>query len=310
MYQGKTIGFPIRNFKAVVTLEQADNFELIRGPADNLTYSSFLDIVQAIQQQGCYDGIRLLRAAIKKFADYWPELINAQPHNYQLKFRMSYRTNIPRQVGLAGSSAIIIAALRALMSWFKVKIHPSVLAELALAAEIEELGIAAGPTDRVVQAYEKVLYMDFTPPIKPESYIVIEKDLLPPLFVAWDPIIGQSSEKIHNDFWNRWHQGDNDACSLINEFQELAIEGLECLKKREIFRFQQLVNKNFDLRSSQWDIRSRDLEMVSIGRRKGAAVKFCGSGGSVVGVMLESSSYPSIEEAYRAHNFVIIRPKI
>ena len=310
MYQGKTISFVIRNFKATVKIEQAENFEIVRGSAEKLTFPSFIDMVREIDKYGCYDGIRLLRSAIKKFTDYWPGLFDIQNTDYPLKFKISYHTNIPRQAGLAGSSAIIIALLRALMSWFDVEAQPAVLAELALAAEIEELGIAAGQSDRVVQAYEGVLYMDFMPPITAKSYIRIEKELLPALFIAWDPNRGQCSGKIHNDFWKRWHLGDPVARNVINEFKQLADKGLECLKKRDLICFQQLVNKNFDTRASQWKINPRDFEMVAIGRKKGAAVKFCGSGGSVVGVIPDNSNFPLIEESYRANGFMIIRPEI
>src|ERR1700751_5078002 len=62
--------------------------------------------------------------------------------------RIEWCTEIPRSVGLGGSSALGVGTLRALG-----EIHPSELAELALAVEAEDLGIAAGPQDRYAQAY-------------------------------------------------------------------------------------------------------------------------------------------------------------
>ena len=63
---------------------------------------------------------------------------------------MRWRTSIPRGVGLGGSSAIVIAVLRALCALHGTELDPARMAELALAIETEDLAIAAGPQDRVV----------------------------------------------------------------------------------------------------------------------------------------------------------------
>ena len=65
-------------------------------------------------------------------------------------------TTIPRSVGLAGSSAIVIAALRAA----GVDLEPPEVAELALAIERDDLGIAAGLQDRAVQAFDQPVLVD------------------------------------------------------------------------------------------------------------------------------------------------------
>ena len=62
---------------------------------------------------------------------------------------------------MGGSSAIITAALRALCAYFNVEIPPAVQATLALETETRELGVPAGLQDRVIQAYEGLVYMDF-----------------------------------------------------------------------------------------------------------------------------------------------------
>lgn len=74
---------------------------------------------------------------------------------------LSFTTDIPRQVGLAGSSAIVIGAIEALAELHGVQPHPATVARLALRAEVDVLGIAAGPQDRVVQAHRGVLDMSF-----------------------------------------------------------------------------------------------------------------------------------------------------
>ena len=94
--------------------------------------------------------------------------------------RASLRTTIPREVGLAGSSAIVIATLRALCADRGVRLEPDELAAMALAVEAEDLGIAAGPQDRFVQAHEGLLYMDFAGAQTRCEHL--DPELLPPLF--------------------------------------------------------------------------------------------------------------------------------
>src|SRR5207244_4841394 len=100
--------------------------------------------------------------------------------------RMRCATTIPERVGLAGSSGIVVAALRALASASGVQLTPGQLATAALEAETEELGIAAGPQDRVVQAHGGLVAMDFDPRHGPAGAVEsLDPALLPPLFVAW-----------------------------------------------------------------------------------------------------------------------------
>src|SRR4051794_41209011 len=99
--------------------------------------------------------------------------------------RIRCSTTIPKQVGLAGSSGIVVAVLRALADAVGVDLPPAELAVIALEAETEELGIAAGPQDRVVQAHGGLVMMDFTGSHWRGG--ALDPAPPPPLFVAWRP---------------------------------------------------------------------------------------------------------------------------
>lgn len=65
------------------------------------------------------------------------------------------------QVGMAGSSAIVTAALKALMRFYRLRLADvglthETLPNVILSVEKGELGIAAGLQDRVIQVYEGV----------------------------------------------------------------------------------------------------------------------------------------------------------
>lgn len=270
--------------------------------------------------------MRLLRAALRRFAGYWNGFDTLADDDPSLCFTMRYKTDIPRQVGLAGSSAIIIAALRALMSWFEVTIEPAELAELALAAEVEDLGITAGPMDRVIQSYGGLMLMDLKEPRSAASYRRLSPDILPPLFLAWDPRGGACSGIAHGDLRSRWESGDPEVHRMMSDFRDLVDEGVAVLQNEGggsngIFRegtvragkdttaLRELVNRNFEMRSRIFQISERDQQMVAIARSLHAAAKLSGSGGAVIGVPADEADLEALATAYEKTGFRMIRPR-
>ena len=77
-------------------------------------------------------------------------------------FTLEYESNVPQRLGLGGSSAIITASLRALCQYYDLKIPLPVQANLAPETGTRELSVPAGLQDRVVQAYQGLVYMDFS----------------------------------------------------------------------------------------------------------------------------------------------------
>ncbi len=118
-YHGKTISIILRNFWATVVLYEWDSVDIILAKRDRARFRSIHDLAKDVQLHGYYGGIRLIKASIKRFVDY------CQTQGLELhdqNFSIRYETNIPQQVGLAGSSAIITATLRALIEFYQVDI--------------------------------------------------------------------------------------------------------------------------------------------------------------------------------------------
>ena len=309
-YGGKTIAFSIRDFCARVTIESSDRFAIRHGPSDLVEFPSFLEAGRAFRERGCDDGIRLLRAAIRRFVDHREGMQGLAEDDRLLHFEMRYETGIPRQVGLGGSSAIVIAALRALTAWFETAIDPAALAELALAAEVEDLGITAGAMDRVIQCYEGVMLMDLREPRTAASYTRLGPKILPPLFVAWNPRGGRASGRIHEGVRRRWREGDEEVHREMATLRELVDSGAECLRRGDHATFRELMNRNFGIRAQLFPISKPNREMVEIGRSFGAGVKLCGSGGAVVGAMGDAGEFSEVEQAYDSAGYRVIRPEI
>ena len=118
----------------------------------------------------CEPEAELVRATVARFAaELDPAAAGAA---------VRWSTDIPRAVGLGGSSAIVIAVLRALGERHAVQLEPAALAALALSIEVDDLGIAAGLQDRVAQAFGGLTFMDFSS--KPATYAPVDATVLPP----------------------------------------------------------------------------------------------------------------------------------
>ena len=102
-YNGKTIAFVIRNFFAEVTLYDWPKVEIVLAKDDQTSFRSISELAEDVQLHGYYGGMRLIKATIKRFHDYCLE--TGRPL-HEGTFSIRYSTNIPRAVGMAGSSAI------------------------------------------------------------------------------------------------------------------------------------------------------------------------------------------------------------
>lgn len=279
IYGGRVIAFSFEDFHAEVTIESAPQREI--AP----------------------DG-GLLEALWTLFAE------RHLPAGAAPTFVMRLESNIPRQVGLAGSSAILVAGLRALMDRFAVRIEPIVQAELALEVESEVLGIVAGPMDRVIQVFEGVQYIDCKRPLRADGVRAIDPARLPPVFIAYDPNPGQESGVVHSPVRERWLRGDPDVRRTIAIFPGLADRGYACVQSGDVRGLMPLLNENFDTRASIFDISARNRELVRVGREHGAATGFAGSGGAVVGLVEDAARLPVLEAAYRRAGFEFVRPRL
>ena len=201
-----------------------------------------------------------------------------------LSTEVSWRTTVPRSVGLGGSSAIVIAVLRALVDLYGGEIGPAELAELALATEVQELGIAAGLQDRVTQAYGGLVFMDFDRGSGPARYERLAVDLLPPLLVAWRADASGDSGAVHGPLRDRHASGEPAVVAAMAELGALAREAREALVGSDQPRFSRCVDASFDVRRRLLELDPRHVEMIECARACGAGANYAGSGGAIVAV--------------------------
>jgi glucuronokinase len=284
-YFGKTISIIVGNFGARISLYQTPELCIEAHKQDMMVYKNIYDLYESIELHGYYGGERLIKASIKKFLEY----CNKNNVKFEYKnFTIRYQSTIPRQVGLAGSSAIITATFRALMSFYKVKIAKEILPTLILETETGELGINAGLQDRVIQVYEGCVYMDFDRKYLEKNrygkYQCLDANLLPKLYIAYKTDLSKVSGQVFGNIKVRYEAGETVVVDTLNAIAELALEGKKALEDHDIDTLNQLVNRNFDLRQKIIQISEANLNLILTARACGASAKFAGSGGSIIGI--------------------------
>ncbi|MBN2291198.1 MAG: hypothetical protein JXM70_02160 [Pirellulales bacterium] len=293
-YFGKTLSLIVPNFSAEVTLYEWDEVELVLSRNDQVRFHNIHDLAHDVQLHGYYGGIRLIRATIKKFVDYCDKR-NIRLHDNN--FSVRYESNIPRLVGLAGSSAIIVATLRCLMEFYDIEIPQNIQPSFVLSVETEELGIAAGLQDRVAQVYEGLIYMDFAKERMHNSdgyqcgvYEPLDPALLPPLYVAYNANVASPTERTHGDLRSRFNNGEPAVVEAMRQFAQLTVDARTALLEGHPERLANLIDRNFDLRRSICDLPAGQVKMVACARQAGVTAKFAGSGGAIVGTYPDQQS--------------------
>ncbi len=313
-YQGKTISVIVRNFSARVTMYEWDELEIVWSQEDKSRFRSIRELAQDVRLHGYYGGIRLVKATIKKFAEY----CIARGHRlHDRNFSVRYESDIPRQVGLAGSSAIIVATLRCLMEFYDIEIPREVQPSLVLSVETEELGIAAGLQDRVIQVYEGAVYMDFAKDrmrrcrgLMCGVYEPLDPALLPPLYIAYSAGVSEPTEVFHNNLRARFQQGEPAVVNAMKRFAALACEARQAILGGDRATLARLIDENFDLRRSICRLPENQIRIVERARSAGASAKFAGSGGAILGAYPDDATFERLCAHLEAIGCRVIRPAI
>jgi glucuronokinase len=310
-YFGKTISFVIRNYKATVRLWESPHFEVVPTHGDLTKFDTVDQFLRDIKLHGYYGGMRLIKAATKRFHDYCSQT-NRELH--KRNFTIEFDTDIPRLVGLSGSSAIVTATIRALMQFYDVQIPKEYLPTLCLSVEKDELGISAGLQDRVIQTYEGMVFMDFEKSLVESrgygNYEEIRPPKMPPLYVAFDPDRAEVSDVPHRNLRALFNSGDKTVVEAMQKYRILTDRGRAALMTGDWDELHKVTNENFDIRRTIMNIAPENLRMVEVARGVGASAKFAGSGGAIVGIYHSGLQYQQLVDALAAIRCTVLRPLI
>jgi glucuronokinase len=330
-YGGKCIAVAIESegYAEVVATPTTGPFEVFANEVHEMPgqFPSVLACSDFISDCGIHFGAKqLVMAGVHVFTSAHAELQNrkagsgkrddlqdvtgmsALSHNC----RLSYSTTIPVRIGLSGSSALILATVRALARFYQTSLYELDPAEASwpkriLAGETSLLGIAAGLQDRVAQVYQGCMYMDLADPENPKLER-LDVGRLPALWLAYSKgqKAGEHSGKVHSTLKKRFAAGDEDVLGSMKALASVAYEGRAALlPKGDVSVLPELARRNWELRldlvGGPSGIAEENVRLVKCAHTAGFAGKLTGSGGAVLCVPdpLRPLSDEDIDDAKR-----------
>ena len=294
-FNGKTLSFLLKNFKATVSIKALHgSSRVVIQPHpifDSSSFGTFDTLVDNTKKNGYYGGVRLIQAACKCFYELIldSKIIDGKElMNRKRGFEISYDTNIPRMVGLSGSSSIILATLRALLSFHGITLNDLGITQqdfpsIVLDVEKKELGIAAGLQDRVIQVYGGLVHMDFSR--TPNVYTKLPVSSLPCLYIAYDTDPGGDSGKVHATVKERWIAQEAQLVGGMKILGSYADKAMTCLEYKKYAELGDLMQSNFEMRRELYGdavVGSKNIRAITVANEHGLAAKFTGSGGALV----------------------------
>lgn len=305
---GRTIAFTFDRFCVDLQLTSGSTVRLFDADQVLHEFRSISVMLDYVRCHGYPKSIGLICATIKRFV----EAVNlGEPSG---GFTLSCRCSIPYQLGFAGSSGIIIGCLKALCGHYRVVMDKPQMANLALAIETEELGIAGGLQDRVVQVYQGLVYMDFAQTNMEQLgygyYESLDPSSLENLYIAYRHASAESSGMFHHNLRQQFNEKRPQMLSAVEQWRDLTWRAREMIVNHNTGKLGLLMNENFDLRNGLYDINPDHLEMVMVARSVGASAKFTGSGGAIIGCYDDELMYQKLMAAFEPLGIEMFRPNI
>jgi glucuronokinase len=277
---GAAIAIPIPALAARVELVDADHIS-VRGPVGAHTWGSMDDLDAEVAHHGHEGADRLVTAAL---VTLWRWAGDRQPWS-TTPFQAVWSTDIPRSVGLAGSSALIVATMRAAAERWGLSIDAPVLAGLALETERTELGLPAGWMDRAVQAHNAPTWMDARTITRVDGLdLPLMRAVTPApidLVVAWDPTGAAPSRRLHGGLRDRHEAGDPAMVSAVASLVHQAEAATAALESGDRVALRAAVSASCELRRELGALDERTAALVDHAHQAGAAATSAGSGGAV-----------------------------
>ena len=269
-YGGAVVATPVPSLVAEVVVADADRLS-VEGPRDEASWPGVAALVGHVGRYGHEGGSRLVTAAVARLARTVGE-VDDRP------FVVRWTTTIPRSVGLAGSSAVVVATLRAVAERWGVALAPEELARLALAVEREDLGIAAGLQDRAVQAAEATVL------VEGDGFRVLRAPRPVALVVAWDPAAAGPSQHYHAGLRRRFDDGDRAVVGAMEQLAGLAREAAAAVERGDADGLAHLVGTTWRVRRGLGAVAPAQEALVAGASAAGLRATSAGSGGSIVAV--------------------------
>jgi glucuronokinase len=291
-YSGAVLATVVPAIGATIAVDASDEVRF-EGPAGVEQWRSVADWRRAVDAHGHDEAQRIIGAALQVVADHLPDEVGG--------VSIRWSTEVPRSVGLAGSSALAVGVIDAVASCWGVALDRRVLAALALRAERDVLGIAAGWQDRIVQSFGHTVLVDAAHTDEVDRVMV--------------PRVGAPSGGPDATLVVGWHAGGADssgvyhgalrrsAAALVAPMAELAAlarSAAEAWDRGDAHTVAGAMRDGWRVRQACAPLRPDHASLVDSVASTGVGATTPGSGGSVVALCLDAAEVAAAEAALDA----------
>jgi len=276
---GAVVATVVPSLTATVSSEVNDRFGFSGSPNRFASVGDVSDWVEHTEFAGDQPLAQAALVSLHRRFD-----ADLSPHHVR------FSTTIPRSLGLAGSSAIVTATIRSMVAahrnegWARHLIeHPELIASVALDAERDVLGIAAGLQDRVVQALGGTVSMEFgighmsvVHGLDVGSYRPIGP-LPDGLFVAYRPDSAGDSGQVHRSA----DVGSHSFQQAMVRAADAGRDAADAIDRNDVRALGAAMDATFDQRAVAFPLDRSHVEMIEVARTGGASANYTGSGGAI-----------------------------
>ena len=205
---------------------------------------------------------------------------------------VSWHTAIPTSVGLAGSSALAVGTTDAVAACWGITLDRRICAALALSAERDVLGIAAGWQDRIVQAFGRTVLVDAARMVEvedvwvPTVHVVADDHPSIRLVIGWKVESASSSDNYHAPL----RRVTRSLATPMAELAAVARSATESLERGDARAFSAAVDAGWHIRQACVPLHPDHAAIVELVRASGVSATTPGSGGSVVALCADDDA--------------------
>jgi glucuronokinase len=306
-YGGAVLATVVPGLRATVTAERSEHIELDDGTA-TIDWHSLEDWRAHVRDAGHGDAHRIVSASLWALDQHVSASRGSGTSDRGVALRWS--TGIPRSVGLAGSSALAVATIEATSALWGIDLDRRVVAALALSAERDVLGIAAGWQDRIVQSFGCTVLVDAArmelvdgvavprvrvPAARDETDVV--------LLVAWAAHVASPS----GDYHAAVRLAADRLGPSMDALADLARRATDALERGDVDELAAGLDAGWRIRQSCAPLSADHAALVEVVRAEGVAATTPGSGGSVVALCLDAAEVDRAVRAVRQAGCVHVR---
>jgi galactokinase/mevalonate kinase-like predicted kinase len=238
-----------------------------------------------------------------------------------LACHVHYESEIPLRSGMAGSTALVVALLKAFLDWQGQSINPYQLAERARYIELNNLKVVCGYQDACMCTFGGLNYMDFRGKqfyrqAEAELFATIEPlaNYVPHLpFVLAFTGVQHASSAVHKPLRERWLEGEPVVVQGYERMTEVARMGKKALILGDWPLLGRLMNENHSIQrdlGGSGEVNERLIGAALGAGALGAKLAGAGDGGTIIALWPWPDTGPLEEALLQAGASAIYRPEV